>query len=79
MLRKRTVYIAIGFALAAVIATVAWATPGSAFVTTALVRSTAVERIARSESTRRDWLELDRSITQALTVICVNLAASWAV
>ena len=37
MQSKRAVNIAVGVAFAAIAATVAWATPGSAFVTTALV------------------------------------------
>lgn len=45
MLSKHTVNIVVGVVFAAVVATVAWATPGSAFVTTALVRSTAAVRI----------------------------------
>lgn len=46
MQSKRAVNIAVGVAFAAIAATVAWATPGSAFVTTALVRSTAAVRIS---------------------------------
>ena len=45
MVLKRTITIVVAVALAAIAATVARATPGSAVVTTALVRSTAAVRI----------------------------------
>jgi len=45
MPRTRAVNIVVAVAFAAVAATAAWATPGSAFSTTALVRSTAAVRI----------------------------------
>ena len=45
MPRTRAVNIVVAVAFAAVVATAAWATPGSAFSTTALVRSTAAVRI----------------------------------
>ncbi len=45
MVSARTVQIVVTLALAAIVGTVAWATPGSAFSTTPLVRSTAAVRI----------------------------------
>jgi quercetin dioxygenase-like cupin family protein len=45
MPRTRAVNIVVAVVFAAVAATAAWATPGSAFSTTALVRSTAAVRI----------------------------------
>jgi len=45
MRNTRTVNIVVAVAFAAAVATAAWATPGSAFSTTPLVRSTAAVRI----------------------------------
>ena len=45
MLSTRTVNIVVAVTVAAVVATAAWATPGSAFSTTPLVQSTAAVRI----------------------------------